>query len=649
MIASAPSDLLPFALRYRAAGLAPIPCHAREKRPLVEWQRFQTTPPSEAETREHFGKGGAAIGLVCGKVSGGLELLDFDCSGEAFEAWKELVEGAAPGLTAETVIERSQRGGIHVVFRCLEVETPGNAKLAQRDDGSGKPKCLIETRGSGGQFICAPSPGYELLQGDLEHVPEISREARALFIEAAQALNTWTDPKRTVDGPSKPRASGEGIRPGEDFNARGDVAALLEKHGWTRAGTKGENGLWRRPGKTSGWSATLHPDKGFYNFSANAAPFDPGVSYSAFAVAAMLEHGGDYGRAALALAKEGFGTPEPEYKAAAEAKQGADDPPIRSFKDLLDRPPPTPPELVKGFLFKGSKASLSSTSKGFKTWFQLHLGACVATGTPWLGYEVVQGRVLYLNLELAEWSLAKRIASIMRTIDANAPSNGFEYVQMRGERMTLERLVKFAERRIAKGGYDLLIVDPLYKLLGGRDENAAGDMAEMLLALEAIAHDAGAALLIAHHYAKGNAGAKFAIDRASGSGVLARDGDAILTLTPHEIEGCVTFEAILRDLPAPAPVGLRWNHPIFELAPEITPGKHAQPGRKKTWTAEDVLTVCKDFMTKPELIAALEAHKGMSSTTARRCIKEALGQGLLLQSGESYSIAPDDETGDLPK
>ena len=92
----------------------------------------------------------------------------------------------APGLLDCLEIETSPSGGWHVVYRSAEPEC-GSVKLASRRedvDGSGevvrfgkhyKPRkdrncrwhtvlTMIETRGEGGLFLCAPSPGYQLMK-----------------------------------------------------------------------------------------------------------------------------------------------------------------------------------------------------------------------------------------------------------------------------------------------------------------------------------------------------------------------------------------------------------------------------------------------------------------------------------------------------
>ena len=164
------------------------------------------------------------------------------------------------------------------------------------------PLTLIETRGEGGLFLCAPTPGYELMQGDFADLPVLTEAERELLLEAAWALNERVGNVVSGGSPAAPTDDG---RPGDDFNQRGDVRDVLRRHGWTLA-KPGENEYWRRPGKTSGWSATLK-DKVFYVFSSSAAPFEPQQTYSPFAVYTLLEHGGDYGAAAAALRLDGFG------------------------------------------------------------------------------------------------------------------------------------------------------------------------------------------------------------------------------------------------------------------------------------------------------------------------------------------------------
>ncbi len=294
---SNPASLLPSALAYRESGLSVLPAKRLAKRPsLPGWKNFQLRIPQERQVVEWFSKPEDAICVVTGQVSGNLEMLDFDRGGDRFEAWKEQIP---PELLARLVIETSQSGGKHVIYRCSE-PINGNMKLAMgfRD---GAMVTLIETRGEGGLFLCAPTLGYSLEQGSLTEIPVLTPQEREMLLETAWSLNEYLP---TADVPADSQFVPEN-RPGDDFNNRGDIRALLIKYGWTLV-KKAENELWRRPGKANGWSASLK-DKSFYVFSGNAAPLEPNRAYSPFAVYAWLEYGGDFEMAARVLRQQGYG------------------------------------------------------------------------------------------------------------------------------------------------------------------------------------------------------------------------------------------------------------------------------------------------------------------------------------------------------
>jgi hypothetical protein len=104
-------------------------------------------------------------------------------------------------------------------------------------------------------------------------------------------------------------------------------------------------------------------------------------------------------------------------------------------------------------------------------------------------------------------------------------------------------------------------------------------MAGLMLELEQFADECGAAIAFAAHFSKGNQAGKEAIDRISGSGVMARDPDAIVTFTPHEEENCFVLEASLREFaPIPSTV-FEWAAPVLNPRDELDPGKLRQAGK----------------------------------------------------------------------
>jgi len=293
--------------QYLASGLSVLPADRTRKCPSVaSWKEFQGHRPTEAEVDSWFRASDEAVCVVCGKVSGNLECIDFDNHGELFPKWAEALPQE---LYDRLVIERTPSGGFHVSYRCAE-PVCGNLKLAvgMRD---GKRTTLIETRGEGGLVLCAPSRGYVLCQNDYGHLPTLAEKERETLLDAAWKLNEIAgedEPQPQTETRQPVASAAPATRPGDDFNARGDFRALLQRHGWKPLRTTPDgNEHWQRPGKKGdGTSATLK-DGSFYVFSSNASPFEQDKSYSPFMAYALLEHNGDCAEAASALSREGYG------------------------------------------------------------------------------------------------------------------------------------------------------------------------------------------------------------------------------------------------------------------------------------------------------------------------------------------------------
>ena len=320
--------LLETAQSYLSAGLCALPAGRAEKFPIRQvgkWGRFRDRSPTAIELDIWFATEPDALCLICGKASGNLEAMDFDNGGEALSAWEALVEKIAPGLFGRLVIESTQSGGWHVLYRC-EQPVCGNKKLAQRIDAeTGELITLIETRGQGGLVICAPTQGYEIAQGDICNLPVLTTDERGRLLRAAVDLNENckpSDPSYSGDsGPEtsnrQPCALDNSHRPGDDFNSRGDIRPLLCDSGWEYIRRDDTNEFWRRPGKGHGnHSATLRIEDGtFYVFSSNAAPFEPSTGYSPFQVYTFVQHDGDFSAATRALSGLGYGcaSSPPDY------------------------------------------------------------------------------------------------------------------------------------------------------------------------------------------------------------------------------------------------------------------------------------------------------------------------------------------------
>lgn len=307
-----------------------------------------------------------------------------------------------------------------------------------------------------------------------------------------------------------------------------------------------------------------------------------------------------------------------------------------------------PEQLVSGLLHRGCKLMLSGGSKSFKSWVLMHLGLAVSNGQPWWGMDCKRGRVLYLNFELIAGFFEERLLSICRAMNISPPQN-FLYWNLRGHCYDLVILAKVITARLADfGPFDLIIVDPIYKALGDLDENAASDMTKLMNLIESIAVQTGAAVAFGSHFSKGNQASKEAKDRPSGSGVLIRDPDAILTMTRHKEEHCYVVNAELRYL-APLPeFVVRWNFPIMQADESLDPrqlfvpgqqddGDQLQSGGPASYSENDVLDALPIQGAQDTLWRKMINMRFGKSGPAFYALKAALiAKGLVQKRGNQY-------------
>jgi hypothetical protein len=205
------------------------------------------------------------------------------------------------------------------------------------------------------------------------------------------------------------------------------------------------------------------------------------------------------------------------------------------FTDLseIKERPPQPPFLIEGLLHKGDKMLVSGPSKAGKSYLLLELGIAVATGSSWLGSKCQQGTVLYLNLEIRKDAFGERYWKIKEATGLEPESKQLIALNLRGSGSTndgKEFIDSLIEEIFLQGlSPALIIVDPFYKL-GVGDENAMGDVHQVLKRLDELAAVTGASIALVHHHPKYTQGHKSPIDRASGSGVFGRDFDTIVDL-----------------------------------------------------------------------------------------------------------------------
>lgn len=211
-------------------------------------------------------------------------------------------------------------------------------------------------------------------------------------------------------------------------------------------------------------------------------------------------------------------------------EQNDDLPEPESLASVWDDLPELAPPLIDGVLRQGHKMLIAGPSKAGKSFALIGMCVSIAEGLPWFGWECAQGRVLYVNLELDRASCLHRFKDVYKAMGAS-PNNlaNIDIWNLRGKSKPMDELAPSLIRRALKTRPIAVIIDPIYKVITG-DENSADQMAQFCNNFDKVADSLGCAVIYCHHHSKGSQGQKRSMDRASGSGVFARDPDALLDM-----------------------------------------------------------------------------------------------------------------------
>ncbi len=193
------TDILLTALEFANQGISVVPVATDgTKRPgIASWKQYQETRPTTAELMTWFADA-QGVGVICGKVSGNLEMLELEGRAVADKMHLDLKEMANNAGLADVwdrinngYVEMTPSGGIHWLYR-IDGEVPGNTKLARRPGENGSIDVLAETRGEGGFVIVAPTNGtchpsggaWTMLVGSAKSIPTLTGAER-------EGLHQW--------------------------------------------------------------------------------------------------------------------------------------------------------------------------------------------------------------------------------------------------------------------------------------------------------------------------------------------------------------------------------------------------------------------------------------------------------------------------
>lgn len=115
----------------------------KDKKPLVDWKKYQTEKPSAEQIEEWFSKSGVNSGLITGQISGiGVVDIDVDkLTGKFSPEAEELIKKLPPTLTSIT-----GGGGRHYFYRLTKPLKSHNGIMKG-----------VDIKAEGGYVILPPS------------------------------------------------------------------------------------------------------------------------------------------------------------------------------------------------------------------------------------------------------------------------------------------------------------------------------------------------------------------------------------------------------------------------------------------------------------------------------------------------------------
>ncbi len=256
------------------------------KRAIVPWKIYQNeiASPYELDIQQENKKMNG-IAVICGAVSGSLEIIDIDCkydlTGTLFNDYIDMIPDDLKPLL---YIVSTKNSGYHIYFRCEVIA--GNQKLASRetiekerkDSPQDKIRVLIETRGEGGYCVAPPTDGYELKGA--EDIPTITKEQREILLSAGRSFNQI---KEEVKEERKIVSSEMySLSPFDDYNKRGidDCLNKLIYAGWVEVSRTAKKVTFLRPGQTeSKSSGDFNFELGWFSVFTTSSQFEPNKAY----------------------------------------------------------------------------------------------------------------------------------------------------------------------------------------------------------------------------------------------------------------------------------------------------------------------------------------------------------------------------------
>ncbi|HAS82590.1 MAG TPA: hypothetical protein DCS43_07955, partial [Verrucomicrobia bacterium] len=288
-----------------------------------------------------------------------------------------------------------------------------------------------------------------------------------------------------------------------------------------------------------------------------------------------------------------------------------DDRLVDAMSWLAVAPEPVDP-VVESLFEKGDKIAVFGKSKTRKSFFVLQLAFSLVAGRDFIGMAIpTRRRVLLIQLEIKPSHMHRRCRAMAYALGVEH-IEGLHIFNGRGANLTEGAIIRLARDTQA----DVVIVDPIYKL-GTLDESSE-PMAAVMRMFDQVIEATGASLIYVHHDKKGSSGDLDLVDRGSGSGIVGRDYDSAMFLTPHVDGKAVVIEYITRNHPPQGGTVARFEDGCFNvdgMAPvQVETSRSQATRRSKGETVQQLVERAIEMMTPGEKILKAEFRSRLESS-----------------------------------
>jgi predicted transcriptional regulator len=313
---------------------------------------------------------------------------------------------------------------------------------------------------------------------------------------------------------------------------------------------------------------------------------------------------------------------------------------VLSFDDMMTLH--RPKYLIDGLIAEQSLTILFGTSESGKTFAALDMFLSMASGLPWHGRTVLQGRGMYIVGEgtghfsdrMRGWcqgDIQRGAAGSLRERTCFVPA-AVQFLSPVNFRELQEQVRRFAK------DLRLIVVDTLARCFVGGDENMAADMGLFVSRCDELRQEFNCAVLVLHHCnQRGDERGSTALGAAADTMILAKKVGDLVTLSCKKQKDDAPFEPMVFRLHVVEVARTADRKPITSCRMELV-GSHAPRPHRTRSPEETHLEICAalrdcakgTFMPADRIAAGVK----LSKSTLARHLEQLIEHGCVRKRGK---------------